>query len=207
MILINNSFYNNASDDILQYYTIIVDFISGLKDGSISWFNLNNYFGASFFSDVYYIPIDIFTSITFLLSYIMPIEIGYSVTELIKIFAGVMLFAYYLNLKGMKNRTIFWMSMIYFIGGGTVSYMAFPVFLSLTVYMPVALLVIHYFFHKKRWIVPLFAMASIFYDFYLGYTILAFTCFAFLIEYFKEPNFNFWRFIKDSFIFVFLLLR
>ena len=98
MILINNSFYNNASDDILQYYTIIVDFISGLKDGTISWFNLNNYFGASFFSDVYYIPIDIFTGSTFILSYIMPIELAYSVTELIKIFMGVMLFAYYLQL-------------------------------------------------------------------------------------------------------------
>ncbi len=206
MILINNSFYNNASDDVLQYYTIIVDFIAGLKDGSISWFNLNNYFGASFFSDIYYIPIDIFTTITFSLSYLMPTEVAYSVTELIKIFIGVMAFAYYLSLNGMKNRTIFWMGIVYFIGGGTVSFMAFPVFLSLTVYMPIALLVIHYFFHKKRWIVPLFAFASIFYDFYLGYTILAFISFAYLIEYFKKPNFKFLQFIKDSVIFFMLIL-
>lgn len=205
-MLISNSFYNNASDDILQYYTIMVDFIDGLKSGTVSWFNLNNYFGASFFSDVYYIPIDVFTGITFLFSYLMPTEIAYSITELIKIFAGVMLFAYYLSLKGMKNRTIFWMSMIYFIAGGSVSFMAFPVFLSMTVYMPLALVVIHYFFHRKRWLVPLFAFASIFYDFYLGYTILAFTCFAFLIEYFKEPNFKFFKFIKETFIFVALLL-
>ena len=206
MMLLHNSFYNNASDDILQYYTIMVDFISSLKDGSISWFNLNNYFGASFFSDVYYIPIDLFTGITFLLSYLMPIEVAYSVTELLKIFAGVMLFAYYLSLKGMKNRTIFWMSIIYFISGGTVSFMAFPVFLSMTVYMPLALIIIHYFFKKKRWIVPLFAAGAIFYDFYLGYTLLAFSCFAFLIEYFKEPDFKFFRFVKETLIFVFLLL-
>ncbi|XMB71531.1 hypothetical protein RJI07_05290 [Mycoplasmatota bacterium WC30] len=206
MILINNSFYNNASDDVLQYYTIIVDFISGLKDGSVSWFNINNYFGASFFSDIYYIPIDLFTGTTFLLSYAMPIEIAYSVTELFKIFVGVMLFAYYLSLQGMKNRTIFWMSMIYFISGGTVSFMAFPVFLSLTVYMPLALIVIHFFFHKKRWIVPLFALASIFYDFYLGYTLLAFICIAFLIEYFKRPGFKFFTFVKELLIFVGLLL-
>ncbi len=206
MILINNSFYNNASDDILQYYTIIVDFISGLKDGTVSWFNINNYFGASFFSDIYYIPIDLFTGSTFLLSYLMPIEVAYSVTELLKIFVGVMLLAYYLSLQGMKNRTIFWMSMIYFIGGGTVSFMAFPVFLSLTAYMPLALIVIHFFFHKKRWIVPLFALASIFYDFYLGYTILAFSCIAFLIEYFKRPNFKLLIFAKELLIFVGLLL-
>lgn len=206
MILFNNSFYNNASDDVLQYYTIIVDFISGLKDGTVSWFNLNNYFGASLFSDVYYVPIDIFTGITFLFSYVMPTEVAYSITEFVKIFAGVMMFAYYLSLKGMKNRTIFWMGAIYFIAGGTISFMAFPVFLSLTFYMPVALVVIHFFFHKKRWIVPLFAMASIFYDFYLGYTLLAFSCFAFLIEYFKEPDFKFFKFIKEGAIFVVLLL-
>jgi hypothetical protein len=206
MILINNSFYNNASDDVLQYYTIMVDFISGLKDGTVSWFNLNNYFGASFFSDVYYIPIDIFTGITFFLSYVMPTEVAYSITEFIKIFAGVMLFAYYLSLQKMKNRTIFWMGILYFIAGGTVSFMAFPVFLSLTVYMPLSLIVIHFFFEKKRWLVPLFAMASIFYDFYLGYTILAFSGLAFVLEYVKRPKFNFFRFIKETFIFVVLLL-
>ncbi|MBI9009965.1 MAG: YfhO family protein [Tenericutes bacterium] len=206
MILINNSFYNNASDDVLQYYTIMVDFIRGLKEGTISWFNLNNYFGASFFSDVYYIPIDTFTGITFVLSYIMPTEVAYSITEFIKIFAGVMLFAYYLSLQKMKNRTIFWMGILYFIAGGTVSFMAFPVFLSLTVYMPLALIVIHFFFKKKRWLVPLFAMASIFYDFYLGYTVLAFSCIAFVLEYFKRPKFNFFRFTKEIIIFVALLL-
>lgn len=205
-ILINNSFYNNSSDDVLQYYTIIVDFINSLKDGSISWFNLNNYFGASFFSDVYYIPIDIFTGTTFLLSYLMPTGLAYSVTELFKIFLGVMLFAYYLKLNNMKNRTIFWMGLIYFISGGTVSFMAFPVFCSLTVYMPLALIVIHFFFKKKRWLVPLFAFASIFYDFYLGYTILAFSCFAFILEYIKRPNFKFFPFVKEIIIFVFLLL-
>ncbi len=205
-ILIRNSFYNNYSDDVLQYYTGMVDFISALKDGSLSWFNLNNYYGASFFSDVYYVPLDIFTAITFVLSYVMPIGVAYSTTELIKIFIGVMLFAHYLSLNNMKNRTIFWMSILYFIGGGTVSFMAFPVFLSLTVYMPLALIVIHHFFKRKKWLVPLFALMVIFYDFYLGYTLLAFICFAFILEYVKRQNFKFFRFIKDLIIFVALLL-
>jgi hypothetical protein len=206
IILINNSFYTNFSDDILQYYTIMVDFIASVKDGSVSFFNLNNYFGASFFSDIYYIPLDIFTFITFLFSYIMPTEIAYSITELFKIFIGVMAFAYYLNLKNMKNRTIFWMSIFYFVSGGMVSFMAFPVFLSIIFYMPLALIVIHYFFHGKRWIVPLFAFMVVFYDFYLAYMLLAFTSFAFLIEYFKNPDFKFFKFIKEGAIFLFLLI-
>ncbi len=206
IILINNSFYNNFSDDVLQYYSIMVDFVASIKSGTISWFNLNNYFGASFFSDIYYIPLDIFTFITFLLSYIMPTEIAYSITELIKIFAGVMAFSYYLSLKGYKNRTIFWMSIIYFISGGSVSFMAFPVFLSLTFYLPVSLIVIHYFLKGKKWIVPLFVFLIILYDFYLGYTILVFICFAFLIEYFKEYKLKFFKFIKDGALFLALLL-
>ncbi|MBN2540825.1 MAG: YfhO family protein [Bacilli bacterium] len=206
IIIVRNSFYNCVSDDILQYYTVIVDFISGLKDGTVSWFNLNNYFGASLFADAYYVPIDIFTGITFLLSYVMPTEVAYSSTELFKILASVMIMAYYLNLKGMKNRTIFWMSILYFISGGTVSFMVFPVFSTLSVYMPLALIIIHFFIRKKKWLVPLFAFAMVFYDFYLGYTMMAFTAMAFLIEYIKEPNFKFFRFVLDSLIFVGLLV-
>ncbi|MBU1144439.1 MAG: YfhO family protein [Firmicutes bacterium] len=206
IILINNSFYNNFSDDVIQYYSIMCDFIAQVKDGTISWFNLNNYLGASIFSDVYYVPLDIFTFITFIFSYVMPTEIAYSTTELIKILAGVLIFAYYFSLQGMKNRTIFWMSMIYFISGGTVSFMAFPVFLSMVFYLPLSLVVIHFFFHKKRWIVPLFTMALIFYDFYLGYTVLAFISVMFLVEYFKRPNFRLLNFIKEGILFLGLLL-
>jgi hypothetical protein len=206
IILINNSFYTNFSDDILQYYTIMVDFVASIKEGTLSFFNLNNYFGASFFSDVYYIPLDIFTFLTFILSFIMPTEIAYSIMELTKIWAGVMALAYYFHLKGMKNRTIFWMSIFYMVSGGFVSFMAFPVFLSIIFYLPVGLVVIHYFFHKKRFIVPIYAFLIVFYDFYLAYMILAFIAFAYLIESFKREDFKLWGFLKNGVIFLGLLI-
>jgi len=206
IILIRNSFYSNFSDDILQYYTIIVDFISQIKTGSLSFFNLNNYLGASYFSDVYYIPLDIFTFITFLLSYLMPTQLAYSVTELFKIFAGVMVFSYYLSKQGYKNRTIFWMGIVYFVSGGTVSFMAFPVFLSLTFYLPLGLLVIQWAKEGHKWIVPLYAMALVFYDFYLAYTALIFTGLMFILEYVKRPGFKFWHFLWDGAVFLFLLV-
>ncbi len=206
IILIRNSFYSNFSDDILQYYTIIVDFISQVKAGTLSFFNLNNYLGASYYSDVYYIPLDIFTLITFILSYLMPTQLAYSVTELIKILAGVLVFAYYLSTQNMKNRTIFWMGIIYFISGGTVSFMAFPAFLSLVFYLPLSLLVIHWFFKGKEWVVPLFALILVFYNFYLAYTALIFTGIMFIVEYFKRPDFRFLHFLRDGMIFLFLLV-
>jgi hypothetical protein len=206
IIILRNSFYNNFSDDIIQYYSIITDFIRHIKDGTLSWFNLNNYFGASFFSDVYYVPLDIFTYGTFLLSYLVPTELAYSIFELVKILAGVMTFAYYLHMVGMKNRTVFWMAMVYFISGGSVSFMAFPVFLSLVFYLPAALVVIQWFFRKKAWIVPPFVLALILYDFYLGYTVLAFMSFLFIIEYLKQPNFRLKKFLFQGAAFLGLIL-
>ena len=206
IILVRNSFYNNFSDDILQYYTIIVDFIRQLKDGSISLFNLNNYLGASIFSDIYYVPLDIFTGITFVLSFLMPTQLAYSITEFIKILAGVMVFAIYLSKQGMKNRTVFWGGIVYFISGGTVSFMAFPAFLSLVFYLPLALLVIHWSFKGKKWVVPLFAMALVFYNFYLAYTALIFTGIMYIVEYIKRSDFHFGRFIRDGVIFLLLCI-
>ncbi|MDY0138446.1 MAG: YfhO family protein, partial [Candidatus Izemoplasmatales bacterium] len=206
IMIFRNSFYTNFSDDILQYYTIMVDFVASVKDGSLSLFNLNNYLGASFFSDIYYIPLDIFTLLTYVLSYLMPTEIAYSIMELFKIFIGVMAFAYYFHLKGYKNRTIFWMGVVYLVGGGMVSFMAFPAFLSIIFYAPLALIVIHYFYNKKRWMLPLYAFIVIFYDFYLAYMLLAFISFAFILEYFKHETFNFGHLIRDGLIFLGLLL-
>lgn len=206
IILLRNSFYNNFSDDIIQYYSIITDFVRQIKDGSISWFNLNNYFGASFFSDVYYVPLDIFTFGTFVLSYVVPTELAYSIFELVKILAGVLTFAYYLHMVGMKNRTVFWMAMVYFVSGGSVSFMAFPVFLSLVFYLPAALVVIQWFFQKKAWVVPPFVLALILYDFYLGYTVLAFMSFLFIIESFKRPNFDLKKFLVQGASFLGLIL-
>ena len=206
IMIFRNSFYTNFSDDILQYYTIMVDFVASVKDGSLSLFNLNNYLGASFFSDIYYIPLDIFTLLTYVLSYLMPTEIAYSIMELFKIFIGVMAFAYYFHLKGYKNRTIFWMGVVYLVSGGMVSFMAFPAFLSIIFYAPLALIVIHYFYNKKRWMLPLYAFIVIFYDFYLAYMLLAFISFAFILEYFKHETFNFGHLIRDGLIFLGLLL-
>ena len=206
IIIFNNSFYNNISDDIVQYFVIMEGFIRSIKEGSVSFFDLNNYFGASIFSNLYYVPLDIFTLMTLIMSYVMPTALAISSTELIKILAGVVLFGIYLSLKDYKTRTIFWASLIYFVNGGTVSFMNFPAFLSLTVYLPLGLIVIHYFFKKKYWVVPLFVLIAVFYNFYLAYMLLAFTSFAYLIEYFKTREFKIGDFLLEGIKFLSLLL-
>ncbi|QWB99985.1 YfhO family protein [Mycoplasmatota bacterium] len=206
IIIFNNSVYNNGSDDILQYYVIMEGFIRSVKEGSLSLFDLNNYFGASFFSNLYYVPLDIFTLLSLVLSFILPTLLAISTTELIKIIVGVFLVGLYLSLKKFKTKTIFWVGLIYFVNGGTVSFMNFPAFLSMTVYLPLALIVIHFFFEKKYWIVPLFVLSIVFYNFYLAYMVLAFISFAFIIEYFKYQRFSFKSFFFNGVGFLSLLL-
>ncbi|MDD3842430.1 MAG: YfhO family protein, partial [Candidatus Izemoplasmatales bacterium] len=206
IILISNSFYNGGSDDVCQYYPMMNDFILKIKTGTLSWYNLNNYLGASFFSDTYYVPIDIFTFITFLLSYVMPIGVAISSTELIKALAGVMILAYYFYLKGMKNRTIFWMGVIYLISGGSGCFMAFPAFFSLIFYLPFSLLVIHWFQQKKAWIVPLYVVALVFYNFYCAYMAIAFMSVLYIIEALKKARFNILIFLRDGAVFLGLIL-
>jgi len=206
IIVFNNSVYNNNSDDILQYYVILEGFIRSIKEGSISFFDLNNYFGASLFSNLYYVPLDLFTLITLVLSYVMPTVIAVSLTEMIKIVVGVLLVSLYLNLKDYRPRTIFWVGLIYFVNGGTVSFMNFPAFLTMTVYLPLALIAIHYFFKKRYYVVPIYVVLVVFYNFYLAYMLLAFTAFAYLIEYFKFHQFKIKDFLIKGFSFLSLIL-
>lgn len=205
IIVIRKSFYSNFSDDILQYYTIISDFINKIKSGNLSFYNLNNYLGASIFSDSYYVPLDIFTFITLIISFFTKVEIAYSITEFIKLISGIMLFAYYLSLKGMKNRTIFWASILYFGSSGYVNFMAFPVFASLIAYLPLGLIVIHYYFKGKKWMVPLYIFAMLFYDFYITYYIMWFLGFAYLIIALQR-KFKLKDFLLQGFSFIFLMV-
>lgn len=206
IIIFNHSVYNNNSDDILQYYMMTEGFIRSIKDGTLTFFDLNNYFGASLFSNLYYVPLDPFTFITLILSFVMPTVVAVSFTEMIKIIAGVVLLGIYMSLKKYKTSTIFWVGLIYFVNGGSVSFMNFPAFLTMTVYLPLALIVIHYFFEKKCYVVPLYVVLIIFYNFYLAYMLLVFISFAYMIEYFKFNKFNFKKFLLNGMGFLSLLL-
>lgn len=206
IVVFNHSVYNNNSDDILQYYVILEGFIRSVKEGSLSLFDLNNYFGASLFSNLYYVPLDIFTFITLIFSLIFPTVLAISLTEMVKIVAGVVLVMIYLSLKKYSTRTIFWVGLIYFVNGGSVSFMNFPAFLTMTVYLPLALIVIHYFFEKKYFVVPLYVVLVVFYNFYLAYMLLAFISFAYIIEYFKFHKFQIKTFLFKGFSFLLLIL-
>ena len=140
-----DNFYQNWSDDSLQYYPFMIDFIDSIKSGTFSMFNYKNYLGASFFSDTYYIPLDVFTLIIFLLSFVFRTEIAMSIVEIIKLIFGSLAISMFLGMRGYKPRTIFLAGLLYFSSSGITCFSCFPCFTSLAFYLPFSLIIGHHF--------------------------------------------------------------
>lgn len=200
-----NNFYNNWSDDSLQYYPIMCDFIADLKSGNFSFYSMENYLGASFFSDTYYIPLDFFTLIIYLLSFLMNTEIAMSIVEILKLILGSVVFSVYLSLRGSKPKTSALLGLMYFSCAGITCFSAFCSFTSLAFYLPFSLIIIHYFLKGKWYFVPPYAMLLVFFNFYLAYTVYAFMAFACLFALIIEKR-KFHKIILDTLVFILLVV-
>jgi len=196
-----DNFYNNWSDDSLQYYPFMCDFIDSIKKGTFSLYNIKNYLGSSFFGDTYYIPLDIFTLIIFVLSLVMNTEVAMSIVEIVKMIAGVWAISKFLSMKGYKPKTVFLIGLFYFSSAGITCFSCFPCFTSLAFYLPFSLIIVELFIRKKWYYTPLYSMALVFYNFYLAYTVFAFMAFACLYMLIMERK-KFLRLALDLIIFV-----
>lgn len=174
--------YCAFSDDTLQYYPFMVEFIKKLKAFDFSYFSYTNYLGASIFADAYYVPLDIFTLTILILSFFMNTEVAMSIVELIKLIAGATVLCLYLSMKGVKPKWVHLIGILYFSSSGITCFSCFPAFGSLAFYLPLSLVVGRLFLINKKWyLVPVYAMAVVFYNFYLAYTVFAFMAFSLLL--------------------------
>ena len=186
IFFVRDNFYQNWSDDSLQYYPFMIDFVDSIKSGTFSLFNFKNYLGASFFSDTYYVPLDGFTLIIFLLSFIIRTEIAMSIVEILKLIGGSIALSCFLSIRGYKPRTVFLVGLFYFSSSGITCFSCFPSFTSLAFYLPFSLIFGHYFIKGKWLFVPLYAFVVVFYNFYLAYTVFAFMSFSMIVLLFLE---------------------
>ena len=186
MAVYGDAYYTCCSDDLLQYFKISEDFITKIKSGNNSFYNFNNYLGASFFSDTYYVPLDIFTFITFVLSFFMNYEIAFGITEVIKLFLGTLMFGYFLKLRKCSNKAIFVASLIYFICGYSSVMMAFSAFFSLVFYYPFSAVCLEKYKKGNKLLLPLCAAMLLFYNFYLGACTMLFMGVWFILSYFLD---------------------
>lgn len=168
-------FFTINTDDIAQYYPIMAGFIKDLKNGELSLYNNSFFAGASFFANSYYIPLDIFTLLTYLFSFIMKTETAYGLVNLMKIGSGGMMMSYYMHNHGFKNKTVFFFSLIFAFGGLMTAECVFPVYWSLLFYIPLGLFVIDKYLenHYNFYLIPIYTFIIVLYDFYIAYMLLA----------------------------------
>lgn len=187
---IRGGFFTLNTDDIIQYYPFMEGFINKLKHFEFSFYNNSFFMGTSAFASTYYIPLDIFTFLTFIISFIMPTDRAYGLVNLLKIMSGGLLMSYFLKTKGFKNKTVFLYSLIYSFGGILATECVFPVYWSLLFYIPLGVIVIDKYTknHKYFFFIPLYTLAIIFYDFYIAYMLLAFIMIYLLIEKLSMEN-------------------
>ena len=190
-----------STDDILQYYPYISGLFTKIKEGSLSLYDTTLFGGSSFFSGVYYLPFDIFTAISFVLSFFMNNFLAYFITNFSRPLFGALLLFYVLVRKGMRPKTGFIVSLIYYVGGMTQVFFVFPVYLGISFYIPLAMLLIDLCVEKKgAWYLtlPIYTVLVVLYDFYIAYILLAFLVIYFLIEMHINNHYSF--FGKNSFI-------
>lgn len=188
-----NGFMHIASDDVLQYYPYVGGFFEKLKAGEVSLYDKDFLLGASSFSSLYYVPLDIFTLIAFLFSFIIPGEMAYAGMNLFRVIVGSLIFYYVLSRK-MSNKVSFFAALILFIGGMTEAYYIFPVYLGIITYAPLAMLLVDYVIEKKGifyLLIPLYIIIVVLYDFYISYMLIAFLCIYFVIKNHIENEFSF----------------
>ena len=183
----SDAYYTCCSDDLLQYFKISEDFALRVRSGDLSFYSYNNYLGASYFSDTYYIQHDFFSVISIILSFIMNFELAFGITETIKLFAGTLMFAYFLHLRKFSNKAVFVTSLIYFICGYNSVMMAFSGFFSLVFYYPFAAVCLEKFKTKNgKLLLPLCSAILVFYNFYLGACVMLFMAVWFILSYFLD---------------------
>ncbi len=188
-----NGFLNDSSDDILQYYPYVGGFFEKIHTNTLSLYDKNLIFGASFFSGLYYIPLDIFTFIALIFSYIIPGEIAYAGTFVLRIIAGSLIF-YYALVRHMNNKVAFFGAIILFVGGMVEAYYIFPIYLGILTYAPLAILIVDLCVEKKGiyyFLVPIYVATVVFFDFYMAYMLIAFLCIYYVIKNHIDNEFSF----------------
>ncbi len=132
----------------------------------------------------------------------MPTEIAYVLTNLLRVLAGSLVFYYFLSRKNMNPVVCLLSGLIYFVGGITEAELVFPVYLGISFYAPVALLIVDLIIEKKSTyflLVPLYVFVVVIYDYYIAYMLMALFMVYFIIKHHMYSN-KFFLITKEFYI-------
>lgn len=159
------------SDDIVQYRVMMVDFLDKLRSGNLSGYDYGIFYGRTIESLNYYVPLDAFTGLSFLLSYIFGSNIAYTIVETSKIiFIPIATYVLFSRL-GFKPKTSLFASLIW-VGSGISVFYNYPTYLTIALYLPITLLIIQKFRDNRRWIFAIWVFYLCLYNLYNAFSII-----------------------------------
>lgn len=159
------------SDDIVQYRVMMVNFLDNLRAGRVSGYDYGIFYGRTIESLNYYVPLDAFTGVSFLLSYIFGSNLAYTIVEASKIiFIPIATYVLFSRL-GFKPKTSLFASMIW-VGSGISVFYNYPTYLTVALYLPITLLIIQKFKDNRRWIFALWSFYLCLYNLYNAFSII-----------------------------------
>lgn len=178
-IIFNDFLGYDNSDGMVQYRVYIKSFFEAIDSHNLSFFNMNMLYGNSIFALEYYIPIDIFTLILYLLHFWIEFDYAFAFVRLLMIFTGTLTF-FIMSKKvyNFSDKTSFFLSMFWIICGALSVYINYYVYCALYFYVPIAMYVFD-LAHNKHKYIPLgvFTFILMLYNFYLGYMVIMVTIF------------------------------
>lgn len=168
------------SDGMLQYRAYMKSFFNALDNNSFDTFNMHMLHGTSIFALEYYVPLDIFTLILYILHFIIDFNYAFAFVRLLMIFSGTITF-YLMSKKVFKltDKTSFLLSLLWIISGSVSVFINYYAYCALYFYVPVAMYLFDLAHNKHKYIsVGFFTMVLMLYNFYLGYVIIMVTIFV-----------------------------
>ncbi len=170
----------DGSDGMIQYREYIMSIFNQIKTGKINDLNMNMLYGNSIYALEYYVPLDIFTLIMFVLSTFMEFNYAFALVRLLSIFSGILVF-YFMSRKvyNFSDKTSFWLSLIWLVSGSLSVYNNYYAYCSLYFYVPLTMMAFNEAHNFKRYVpLGILTFVLMLYNFYLGYMIVAVSAFA-----------------------------
>ena len=159
------------SDDFVQYRVMMIHFLDQLKAGDLSGYDYGIFFGRTIESLNYYVPLDAFTGVSYLLSFIFGSNLAYTIVELSKIVLAPIAFYVLFSRLGFKPKTCLFAAMIW-MGSGISLFYNYPTYLTIALYLPITLLIIQKFKDNRRWIFAIWAFYLCLYNLYNAFSII-----------------------------------
>lgn len=170
-------------DHLYQFSTLVFDFRNRIYQFDFSTWDYKNALGYDYFANFYYIPLDITLLPFFIFPFLSANQLLW-LSFLMKILIGTSLFAYLLKEYQLKNKAIFYATIIYGTSDLFFAQNVFPTYTGLIMYIPLMLIGVEWLLKRNRYLIFSLIIFQVFlFSYYWAWPLSLFMAMALIIRY------------------------